>query len=276
MGAKPLFPPQTAEQAQEDLLKVVQQAPSRQGINRSRWWLEGLRQAVTWLQDCTPAAICRLLKRLGIVYKRGREYTHSPDNDYDLKLSYIQSAIALAQSHPQGYALLYQDELTYYRRPSLARAYAQQGSKNPRAVQGHTTNKKRRIAGALDIVSGQFFAQQRSSFNRKRLIAFYRDLEQAYPDVETLFLVQDNWPVHFHPDILLALQTSKICLLRLPTYAPWTNPVEKVWHRLKQQLLHQHPFQDDWLGLQQAVQHWLEHCDDDPHDLLHYVGFSPY
>jgi len=34
--------------------------------------------------------------------------------------------------------------------------------------------------------------------------------------------VLDNWPVHFHPKVLLALKSEpRIELLRLPTYAPW-------------------------------------------------------
>jgi transposase len=62
-------------------------------------------------------------------------------------------------------------------------------------------------------------------------------------------------------------------LLRLPTYAPWTNPIEKVWRKLKQEVLHQHDFGDDWAGLQQAVQGWLAWAA--PADLLRYTGLRP-
>jgi hypothetical protein len=171
--------------------------------------------------------------------------------------------------------LLYQDELTYYRRPSLARDYAFQGSKDPKVIQGYTRNRKRRIAGSLDVLKGAFIAWQRASFDRHTLIRYYRDLDAAYPDAQVIFLVQDNWVVHFHPDILLALLETRIQLLRLPSYAPWTNPVEKVWLRLKQELLHHHDFADDWEALQCAVQDWLDQCDRDPVNLLQYVGLFP-
>jgi hypothetical protein len=247
-----------------------------QGLKRSRWWLGGLQQVVAWLGPCTKVGVWRILKRLGIKYKRGRQYVHSPDPNYDLKLAYVQAAQTLVETEPARYALLYQDELTYYRRPSLARDYGLHGSEAPKVTQGYTRNRQRRIAGSLDVIKGTFIAWQRSRFDRHNLIRYYRDLEAAYPDVEVIFLVQDNWSVHFHPDILLALADSKICLLRLPTYAPWTNPVEKVWLRLKQELLHHHDFEDDWPALQFAVQDWLDHCDQDPVDLLHYVGLFPY
>jgi len=255
---------------------VLQRSPRLSGLARSRWWLAGLRQAVSWLKPYTLPGVWSVLKRLDVRYKRGREYLHSPDPDYDLKLAYIQAARTLAQTDPQRYVLLFEDELTYYRRASVARDYAFAQTDAPRVSQGYTPNKKRRIAGALNVVSGQFHFHHRSRFNRKALLAYFRDLEAAYPEAIALFLVVDNWPVHFHPDLLLALSRSRLCLLRLPTYAPWTNPTEKVWLRLKQQVLHHHDFGDDWLALQHAVNDWLDHCDDDPLNLLTFVGCIPY
>ena len=55
----------------------------------------------------------------------------------------------------------------------------------------------------------------------------------ADPQAERLYSALDNWPVHFHfhPELLAALP-PQITLVPLPTYAPWTNPVEKVWRWL--------------------------------------------
>ena len=255
---------------------LVQRSPRLAGLARSRWWLAGIRHHIPWLRDCSLPGVWQILKRLRVCYKRGREYLHSPDPDYDLKLAYVQAALALARTAPQRYVVLFEDELTYYRRASVARAYAPQASDAPRVPQGYAKNKHRRIAGSLNPLTGQLVAWQRPRFDRQTLLAYYRHLETIYPDAQVIFIVQDNWPVPFHPDLLLALANSRICLLRLPTYAPWTNPTEKVWLRLYQELLHHHNFGDDWWGLVGAVQTWLERCNDDPADLLHFVGLSPY
>ena len=255
---------------------LVHRPPRWAGLARSRWWLAGIRQSVAWLSRCSLAGVWRLLQRLHVRYKRGRAYLHSPDPAYDLKLASVQAALGLARAEPHRYVVLFEDELTYYRRASLARDYAPQACDAPRVPQGYAKNKKRRIAGSLNPVTGQFVAWQRHRFTRQTLLAYYRYLETVYPDAQVIFVVQDNWPVHFHPDLLLALLDSRLCLLRLPTYAPWTNPTEKVWLRLYQELLHHHAFGDDWLALQGAVQDWLERCDDYPLDLLHFVGLSPY
>lgn len=166
------------------------------------------------------SGIWRLLKRLGLVYRRAREYVHSPDPDYETKLATIATAITTVRTDPERLVLLYEDEMTYYRRPSLARAYARLGGKEPLARLGLRRNAKRRIAASLDITSGRLTSWQRAAFDRRTLLAYYRHLQDTYPAAERIFLVQDNWPVHRHPDILEWLNTSRIVVLPLPTYAP--------------------------------------------------------
>ena len=245
------------------------------GQDRSRWWLDGLRHSIPWLASLSLSGVWQVLRRLNIRYKRGREYVHSPDPQYDEKLRAIERAKAQVQTDPQRYVLLYQDEFTYYRRPSLAQGYGVAGKDDLRANQGFLPNRKRRIAASLDITSGRVMACQRASFHRRHLLAYFRTLEAAYPDAQQIFLVLDNWPVHFHPEILAALTTSKLVLFRLPTYAPWTNPVEKLWHKLYHDLLHLHPFSLDWPALQAAVEAWLAQFALGSPDLLRYCAL-PY
>jgi hypothetical protein len=273
--ARAVFPPQTPEGARQELEQLVQRSPTLVGLPRSRWWLDGLRQRLSWLHDYSLVGVHRLLRRFNVRYKRGRTYVHSPDPDYDLKLLYVQAALSLTRHNPQRYVFLYQDELTYFRRPTVARAYAPSGHDRPRALQGTGSNTTRRIAGVLNALTGQLIAWQRDRFDRHTLLRFYQAVQAAYPQAERIFIVQDNWPVHFHPDILLGLSHTKICLLRLPTYAPWTNPHEKVWLRLYQQVLHLHEQASDWLALQQRVQHWLDQFRDGSTDLLRFVGLLP-
>ena len=114
-----------------------------------------------------------------------------------------------------------------------------------------------------------------------------------------IYLVVDNWPVHFHPDVLAALQDPTLSylpklpnnwptapapkarrlqlpirLLPLPTYAPWNNPIEKLWHLLKKQVLHLHRFADDWDGLKKRVNQELDRYVLPSPDLLRYVGLQ--
>lgn len=244
-------------------------------LARSRWWLDGLRQAVDWLAGLSVSGIWRLLQRLGLPYKRGRRYVHSPDPDYERKLARVQATLGLARWRPERYVVLYEDELTYHLRPTVAADYAPAGADAPRAQQGWDKDRTWRIAGSLNALTGQHHAQQAEHFDRWTLLAYLRQLEAAYPHAQRIFVVLDNWPVHSHADLVAGLAGSRIRLVPLPTYAPWTNPEEKVWRKLYAELLHLHDGATRWLAFQEEVQGWLDHVETVPHTLLRYVGICP-
>jgi transposase len=216
----------------------------------------------------------RLLRRLDLRYRRGQEHLYSPDPDYRAKLAAIARAQQEAKASSGRVVLLYLDELTYYRRPSLARCHQRRGGPGAYAEQGYGRNRKRRVIGALEALAGRWHYGQADRAGVRELIRFYRGLVRAYPEAETIYVAQDNWPVHFLPQVLASLEGSPVRLLRLPTYAPWTNPVEKVWRKLKQELLHQHDYRDDWAGLLGAVEHWLHQAGQDPEGLRRYTGLK--
>jgi hypothetical protein len=96
----------------------------------------------------------------------------------------------------------------------------------------------------------------------------------AYPQAQTIDVTPANGPVHLVPAVLGHLQGSPVRLWRLPTDAPWTKPIEKVWRKRQQELLRRHDFGDDWLGLQAAVAPWREHAAEDAEALRRYTGLG--
>jgi hypothetical protein len=147
-----------------------------------RWWLEGLRQSVEAFADDSLPAIWRWLQRWQQRYKRGRQAVHTPDMDYVLKLVAVPVAVQEAQQWSDQVVALYMDELTYYRRPSLARAYASRGHQQVSAALGHTRNRKRRIVACLNAVTGTTFSWQRDRFDHGTLLRFHHAVADAYPD----------------------------------------------------------------------------------------------
>jgi len=276
-GVSPPFPPSglSEEQAKEQIQEAVRRSPRLAGVDRSRWSLAALATAVCWLAGLSMGGVSRLLRRLKVRYRRGQAHLHSPDPEYDQKMQAVQRARLRARRRPGEVIFLYQDEFTYYRRASAAPAWHPQGGPGRYAEQGHGKNGKKRLIGALDAQDGRLFCWQRSDAKVGTLKRFYKAVQDAYPQAEVIYVAQDNWPVHFHQDVLQSLKGTKVKLLRLPTYAPWTNPIEKVWRFLKADVLHQHDFGDDWQGLRQEVTNWLAKWTGPSPALLRYVGLAP-
>lgn len=280
---------------------MLRRDPKLFGIPGTRWTLAKIHDVVDWLRTTTPAGICQLLERLRISYKRGRDYVHSPDPDYLAKLAEI--AVYVGQSHTSKGQIvtLYQDELTYYRQPSLARAYEERGAAQALAQRSYRSNRETRIVATLDPRDGRVLYLQDDRIGVAELIAFYQDVRTAYPQARRIEIIVDNWPVHFHPDVLIALEPQEttwpthfppswstepsararkkwgdlalpIQLRPLPTYASWTNPIEKLWRKLKQDELHLHRLADRLDELRQRVCSFLDQFAKGSLDLLHYVG----
>ncbi len=166
--------------------------------------------------------------------------------------------------------------MTYELRPRVSRAYAPRGRSAKLARQAPTA-KQRRIAASIEVNTGVLIARQRDHFTVKEMYRYLRLVEKRYPKAERITIALDNWPVHFHAFVLeeLAKRHSRVELLPLPTYAPWTNPTEKVWRLLAKDELNQHEFLADWKGLQQAVTAWFAKYEQGSQALLHSVGLCP-
>ena len=262
------FPPQQIEALRE----LLRQSPPA----RARWSLRQVGACLWWLESYSPSGIWRVLQRCRLRYKRGRHHLHSPDPAYLQKRDYARGCLAQARQRPGRVVTLYLDEMSYYRQPTLSSAWSSQGARHqPRARLSHRRNSLRRVVGALDVVTGQVIAEQWPKVGVRRLAAFYQVLRRHYPEAEVIHLIQDNWPIHFYPQVERAAAAAQIEMVRLPTYAPWLNPIEKLWRKLRQEVLHMHRLSDDWQTLQQRVRDFLDTFAQGSRALLHYVGLLP-
>jgi transposase len=66
----------------QKVLDIVRRSPSQFGFKESRWTLSLLKSACPELSDMTVSGVWRLLKNIGISWKRGQHKLTSPDPDY--------------------------------------------------------------------------------------------------------------------------------------------------------------------------------------------------
>ena len=266
---------------------------------RSRWTLADIRQVCVWLQGYSRSGVWRVLRGLEIHWKRGRLHVHSPDPDYVAKLDRVAALRDRVAGDPDRQLLLFQDEVTYYRQPTVGAGYAPAGRPQPLAELSHARNTPTRVVATLNCLTGQVARLQAGHIGVRELVRFYEGLVRQHPSARGIYLVQDNWPVHFHPDVLAALEPQEnpfpwvyprtwptapsaqarrlglpIQLVPLPTYASWTTPIEKLWRWLKHDVLHLHPWADDLAELRRQVLAFLDRFAAGSDDLLRYVGLG--
>jgi transposase len=130
-----------------------------------------------------------------------------------------------------------------------------------------------RVAGLLNATTGQVHTWDFSRVTADRLARCFQQIGRLYPRARLIYLVLDNWPVHFHPKVTVALAAEpRIVLLPLPTYSPWLNPIEKLWRWVKQRVTHAHPWCDDFLIFKEQVRTELQRFTLGSPELLDYCG----
>ena len=281
----------------------MRSSPRAHGMEQTRWRLEDLLDVCPWLELTHTGSLHRLLERLGIAYKRARDHLHSPDPQYLEKLRYVFDLLRGARESGGKLVVVFLDELTYYRQPSPAEAYALRGPGQPLARRSHGSNTPTRVIAAVDALTGRVTFAQGAKTDLPRIVGFYQALREAHPEAERIYAAQDNWPVHFHPDVLCALEEQSrpfpfhpakhwstqptpkakkkwggwglpIQIVPLPTYAPWTNPIEKLWRWGKQEVLHLHPWADQLQELRERFGCFLERFAQGSAELLRYIGLE--
>jgi len=251
-------------------------AMSKQNPNLTpcRWNLMVVRQTFEWLADYTLSGVWRVLHSLEIEWKHGYVRLWSPDPAYTRKVRRIKKVLKQAASDPKHVVALFLDEMGYHRWPSASPDWLARADGFPRAEHGgHDNNQQWRVIGALNACTGQVSYLQGYIIGRKQVGAFYRQLADQYAHFEKVYVIEDNWNIHTHPDVQATLQQLPVLeVVGLPTYASWLNPIEKLWRWTRQTVLHRHRLSDRWEELKQRVASFFDQFKDGSQELLCYVG----
>ena len=199
-------------------------------------------------------------------------FIHRPDPDYHRKWKVVLPAFMDAANHPDEVVIVFLDEFSYYRPPTLACAYHATGHTLPYAFQAVRSNTRMRLIAVLNGLTGKVTYLQRSKIGILALQEFYQQVRIQYPHAQTIDVVQENWPVHKLAEVFQSMQDHRLTPLFLPTYASWLNPIEKLWRWLKQDILHLHPLAVDLQTLRSQVRDFLDGFAPGSDPLLRYVA----
>lgn len=240
-----------------------------------RWTLQTIRENLAALADYTLSGVWYYLKRARVIWRSARLRQWSPDPEYQSKLEHLCACLREAGLSPGEIELIFMDEAGFYRWPVAARTWSEAAPVLPACTDhsGNDNNSQWRLIGGLNAYTGQVNYLSNYIVGRRQVIAWYQQLNEAYPKARKIYIVQDNWSIHSHPEVLEALkQFPHIEIVWLPTYSPWLNPIEKLWRWLKVDTLKMHRLSHDWKELKHQVGLFFAQFSKGNRQLLQYVG----
>lgn len=250
-------------------------APTPDGPPPSRWTLRTIRATLEEVRDYSLSGVWRWLrKRVGVNLRSATVQQFSPDPEYTPKLKRLKRCLREAARNPKKVVLLFLDEMGYWTCPEEATDWSlAPPAPAPVADRKQSSNGQWRIVGAMNALTGEVHYVDGYIVGRAKLIEMYGRIAEAYPKAKKIYVVQDNWSIHTHPEVLEAVTAyPQIQPIWLPTYAPWLNPIEKLRRWLKVDIVKLHRLADNWQKLRQRVNSFLDQFAQGSEALLKYVG----
>jgi len=230
---------------------VLAKTPRDFGFLRSRWSCTTL-VLLLWEEhqlEVSAETVRRALAREQVVWRRPRPVLGLKDPQYEQKLRKIRHLLACL---PDDETAVFEDEVDLNLNPKIGSMWMRRGEQAEVVTPGN--NQKRYLAGSLHWRTGKLLVSSPGAQrNAKLFVAHLDDLRRRLRCYRHIHVICDN--AKFHDCRLvrefLARWGHRISLHFLPTYSPQTNPIERVWWHLHEEITRNHRCQtmDELVGL---------------------------
>jgi transposase len=239
---------------------VTTRTPRDYGFYRSRWTCGTV---VMLLREdhgvrVSRETVRRGLRKQGLVYRRPRPVLGPKDSQRPQKLRRIR---ALLRHLPADEMAAFQDEVDINTNPKIGSMWMRCGQQAEVVTPGN--NVKRYLAGSLNWRTGELILTEGRKRNADLFLAHLDELRRRYRCFRVIHVICDNAAFHT-PDRCRKVKDylqrwgHRIQLHFLPTYAPDTNPIERVWWHLHEEITRNHRCQT-MEELLELVIGWLQH-----------------
>lgn len=247
---------------------LLTKTPQDFGFFRTRWSC-ALLAMLLWEEEnirVSPETVRRGLVRMEFVWRRPRPVVGPRDERHAAKLRRIQRLIAAL---PADETVVFEDEVDVHLNPKIGSCWMVRGAQALVVTPGD--NEKRHLAGSLHWRTGRLILSAAGKRRNSELfIAHLDDLRRSLRRYRVIHVVCDNASFHDSRRVrsYLARLDGRIVLHFLPTRAPETNPIERVWWHLHETLTRNHRCQSleelldnvyDWTAHQQPFASQIEH-----------------
>jgi transposase len=219
---------------------LLNSTPQDFGFFRSRWSCAVLA-LLLWQREgirLSPETVRRGLHQMEFVWRRPRPVVGPYDPQHAAKLRRIRKFMA---DLPPDETVVFQDEVDVHLNPKIGSCWMRRGQQAEVVTPGN--NEKRHLAGSLHWRTGRLLLSAPGTRRNAALfVAHLDDLRRWLRAYRVIHVVCDNARFHDCRAVREFLQQhgQRIQLHFLPKYAPETNPIERIWWHLHEDLTRNH------------------------------------
>ncbi len=223
------------------LHRAVLNFPDAYGWRRPTWTRELLVKTLLRQTGVRVhvGTLSRALRRLGARRGRPRPVVHCPWA-HAAKTRRLNRIRRLLDTLPANEVAVYSDEVDIHLNPKIGWDWMLPGLQKQVRTPGQ--NKKRYLAGALEVQSGLLYWVEGKRKTSDLFVALLAKLIDRFPQARRIHVVVDNYRIHTSKITQCALQQwqGRIVLHFLPPYCPTHNRIEAVWRDLHAKVTRNH------------------------------------
>jgi len=234
-------------------------SPRDFGLLRSRWTCATVACLLLVCAELSVSreTVRRWLHRADLVWRRPRPVLRRRDPGRPAKLGALRRLLA---NLPADEVAVFQDEVDINLNPKIGSMWMRKGQQAEVETPGD--NEKRYLAGSMNWRTGTLWVTQGPHRDGELFVRHLEALRLRLRRYRVIHVICDNARFH-RPEKCKRLQEylgrwgHRVVLHHLPLYAPETNPVERVWWHLHDEITRDHQCQtlEELLDL---VFRWLE------------------
>ena len=216
--------------------------PTHFGYLRSRWCCSTLvlLLAREYSVHVGRETVRRCLHQSQIVWRRPRPILRPKDTDYQQTLRKLKR---LLNDLPDDEIALFEDEAEVCTNPKIGSMWMKRGEQA--TVETPGTNQKRHLFGSLAWDKCRLVTTWAERRNSATFLAHLDHLRATFRCYRCIHVVCDNATFHKSKAVLAYLRKHpRLKLHYLPKYAPETNPIERVWWHLHDEITRNHTCPD--------------------------------
>lgn len=221
---------------------LTEHTPRDFGFLRSRWNCALVVVLLgRWYQlAVSRETVRRWLHQADLVWRRPRPVLHKPD---PLRQAKLQALRRLLEALPSDETAVFQDEVDVNLNPKIGSMWMRRGQQAEVETPGD--NVKRYLAGSMNWRTGALLVTEGSRRDGELFVRHLEDLRHRLRRYRVIHVICDN--ARFHQAArckrvreYLDRWGHRLVLHYLPAYAPETNPIERVWWHLHDEITRNH------------------------------------
>jgi len=175
----------------------------------------------------------QLLHRLDFVYKKAKIVPGKANAE--LQEAYLAMLMELLKNKDKNDPHYFTDGVHPEHNTMPSHGWVKKGE--DKIIKTNSARKRININGALNSETLEVVTHTSETINAQSTIELFKAIEVKHPLSKNIYITLDNAQYYRSKLVKAYLETSKIKLLFLPSYAPNLNLIERLWKYMKKALM---------------------------------------